>query len=70
MSSSNWNVGDVVTFAREGYQPVHRKITEVRDGPAYNWRYCEANGTTYGPEYRSENSQGFLPIWGWKLTEP
>lgn len=77
---NRWKVGDVLVAASRAneinpttgapYEPVYRKITEARKGPAYSWRYCEADGTTYGAEFISENSNDQALAWGWQLATP
>lgn len=61
-----WNVGDVIVSRREGWAPLYRKITKVRPRPAYSWHYCEEDGTIYGLEYLSENSNDVGLVWGWE----
>lgn len=62
-----WKVGQIIAWQGDPFgRFVFRKITEVRPGPAYSWCYCESNGTTYGPEYISGNSNDVQMIWGWR----
>lgn len=69
--TSKWSVGDVIELkVGSGDDAVYRKITEARAGPAYSFRYCDADGGEYGPEYISENSNDTQLIFGWRKYSP
>lgn len=65
MRKDRFNVGDVLVKKEKGQEPIHRKITAVRDS-GYSWIYVDEEREI---EFYSEDSRDPFFEWKWELVD-
>lgn len=65
MRKDRFNVGDVLVKKEKGQEPIHRKITAVRDS-GYSWIYVDDEREI---EFYSEDSSDPFFEWKWELVD-